>query len=518
MTFLHRGLLSATVAGLLAMPGVAQAETSADLALMREEIRALRSQLQRLQDKVGAQETRERRARVAAPPAVVNGRVVKGPLPIQAACGNGGLAIGESVCFKPGGFAELAGVFRTRNAVSDVATDFNGIPFGNVFANHEKEFRFSARQSRVSGLVTADVNPSVRLNGYLEVDFLAAGVTSNSRESNSYVPRIRQGWASIDLNDVGVHVLAGQAWSLLTTNTTGIVPLKEQVPLTIDAQYVPGFTWLRVPQVRIVGQISPALWAGVSLETPQAVLPPGPFAAPATVNVNNPGSGAGLLNSTTTYSNDTNPDVVGKLAFDPGFGHFETKGVVRRFTDRTFGRTNDAWGYGVGGAVTLPIIAGVFDVQASGLIGRGIGRYGSSQLPDFALRANGAIATVPESQLLVGAVLTPMAGTQIYAYAGWEHARRTGDISVIGYGSPTLVTIGCTIENAAAGTCQAQTRDLKQVTAGFWQDIYKGPFGRAVLGAQGSYTVRNAFSGLGGAPATNVGSVFASLRYYPFPP
>lgn len=433
-------------------------------------------------------------------------------------CNAGSYAMGQ-VCFTPGGFVELAGVFRNPNLASDIASDFNGIPFRNSLTAHENDFRLSARQSRLSGLFVAKVDPKLKVSGYYELDFLGAGVTSNSRESNSYMPRIRQVFASLDSLDTGWHLLVGQSWSLITTDTAGITPLKEQVPLTIDAQYVPGFTWTRNPQVRVVKDVAPGLWAGVSIESPQSILPPGPFTTPAgvTVNVNNSGDAGGLLNNSTPYSINTAPDVVAKLAFEPGFGHYEIKGLARFFEDRVIGRSNEETGFGIGAAAILPVVADRVDFQVSGLWGRGISRYGSGQLPDFALKANGDIATIPTFQLLTGVVAHVQPGTDVYAYAGWEHADRAGAPSTAGYGSPTLVVTGCDIEGAAAGTCQAETRSLRQITAGFWHDLYKGSYGRVVAGAQASYTERDAFRGmLGIAPSTHLVAGLASLRYYPF--
>lgn len=434
----------------------------------------------------------------------------------QTICDGKSFALG-AFCFTPGGFLELAGFYRTPNEGADIASNFGGIPFGNLAQAHEGEFRFSARQSRLSGLLTTMIDPTLKVSGYAEFDFLGAGVTSNSRESNSYVPRIRQVWGAADSFDWGLHVLAGQAWSLVTTNSSGITPLKEQVPLTIDAQYVPGFNWLRVPQIRVTKDVAPGLWAAVSLEAPQSVLPPSPFAVLSGVNVNNPGDAGGLNNATTTYSNSAAPDVVAKLAFEPGWGHYEVKGVGRVFEDRLVGRTNAEAGYGFGGAASLPLVKDTVDLQLSGLMGRGIGRYGSAQLPDFALRSDGAIATVPMFQLLAGLIGHVQPGTDVYAYAGWEHAQRTGALSLAGYGSPTLVDTGCAIEGASTATCQAESRDIRQITGGFWHDIYKGPYGRIVTGAQASYTTRDAFRGtLGVAPSTHMVVGLASLRYYPF--
>jgi hypothetical protein len=424
-----------------------------------------------------------------------------------------------------GGFIEAAGIYRSRNEVSDVASDFNtGLNFKNIVQTHEQEVRGSARQSRVSGLVSGDIDAYTHVAGYIETDFLSSGTNSNSRESNSFVPRLRHGYATLDFDNIGFHVLAGQSWSLLTTNTSGIRPRSEQIPLTIDAQYVPGFNWTRNPQARFVESFGGGLWAGISFEEPQGVLSPGFTAngngtAVGTPNANNNGDSAGLLNNTTQFTNDLIPDIVAKVAFDPGFGHYELKGIGRMFTDRDLGTTHAIWGYGVGGAATVPAIPKFLDVQVSGLAGYGIGRYGSGQLPDAALSANGvSLVAVPVVQGLVGLIGHPVPGLDVYTYGGWEHADRAhgGNRSAAGYGFGGLNNVGCNTEGAAAATCQAQTKDIIQGTAGFWNDLFKGTYGRVVLGLQYSYTQRLAFAGIGGNPsvAENIGMI--SFRYYPF--
>ncbi|MCJ2011489.1 hypothetical protein [Methylobacterium sp. J-076] len=556
---LRRRLPSFVVLAAAAVPDPAAAQSVSDMAArmdamqrqmqaMQQELAALRRQAAtpraapgseaqgrrnppREQARIALRTERQQRSAQAgdpggAPPAPSDHTPVI--LANDLVCNAGSYALGPAICFTPGGFVELAGFYRSANTVSDVATDFSGIPFRNSPQSREGEFRLSARQSRLSGLFTARVEPTLQISGYYEIDFLAAGVTSNSRESNSYVPRIRQIFATVESLDTGWHVLAGQAWSLITTDLSGITPLKEQIPLTIDAQYVPGFNWTRNPQIRVVKDLAPGLWAGLSVESPQSVLPPSPFAAPSTVNVNNTGDAAGLLNNSTTYSNSRIPDIAGKLAFEPGFGHYEVKGLARFFDDRiaptalsatvrTPGRSDTAFGYGIGGAATLPVIDKRLDLQVSGLVGRGIGRYGSAQLPDFALRADGAIAPIAEFQLLAGAVFHAQPGTDLYVYAGWEHAGRAGAFSTAGYGSPTLVVTGCDVEGAASGTCQAETRDIRQITGGFWHDLYKGGYGRLVAGAQVSYTERDALPGaLGIQPTAHLVTGLTSLRYYPF--
>ncbi|MGU3451939.1 hypothetical protein [Methylobacterium fujisawaense] len=560
---MQRKCLSATIisavaaAGFGALPARAQnvAEMAARLDAMQRQMQALQQELAALRRQAGTQraalagEARERRvlsreqarlaartehqqrvAQVGGPGGARPGPSARTPVILanDLACNAGSYALGPAVCFTPGGFVELAGIARNPNVVSDVGTDFNGIPFRNDPRSRENEFRFSARQSRLSGLFTAKVEPTLQISGYYEIDFLGAATNANSRESNSYNPRIRQIFATVDSLDTGWHVLAGQAWSLITTDLSGITPLKEQIPLTIDVQYVPGFNWTRNPQLRVVKDVAPGLWVGLSAESPQSVLPPSPFAAPSNVNLSNAGDPVGQLNTTTTYSNNSVPDIIGKVALEPGFGHFELKGLVRFFDDRLSatnlnavtrlpGRTDTALGYGIGGAATLPVIDKRLDLQVSGLVGQGIGRYGSAQLPDFALKADGSIAPIPAFQLLAGAVAHVQPGTDVFVYAGWEHASRAGALNATGYGSPTLVVTGCDVEGATSGTCQAETRDIRQITGGFWHDLYKGNFGRLVAGAQVSYTERDAFRGAYGIAASNhLVTGLTSLRYYPF--
>lgn len=495
-------------ASLTPSPAVAQTSPTlnSDVQLLRQQVDQLRQQLQSLQDQAAAQSAASSTGQanqLAAETAAADK-----PLP------RGAVQLG-GVRLQFGGFIEAASIWRSRNEVSDVGSDYNtGIPFNNSVLAHEREFRESARQSRISGLATGDVNDDTHLAAYFETDFLSAAATSNSRESNSYSLRVRHAYTTLDQDAWGFHLLAGQSWSLLTTNTVGIIPRQEQIPLTIDAQYVEGFNWSRTPQLRVVENWG-HVWAGLSLESPQGVLPPSPFAAPGGVNVNNTGDAGGLENNSTTYTNDLIPDIIAKLAVDPGWGHYEVKGVARIFTDNVSGTNNAVWGYGAGGAATLPIVPKMIDLQLSGLAGYGIGRYGSGQLPDVAVTRSNSLVAIPEVQALVGIITHPWVGNDFYLYGGWEHADRAGSpTATVGYGSGSLNNSGC---NVFGGTCQAQTEDLRQIAAGTWQDVYRGNFGRFVVGLQYSYLQRVAFNATnGGAPSTNDNVVMTSIRYYPF--
>jgi hypothetical protein len=91
-----------------------------------------------------------------------------------------------------GGFIEAAGIFRSRNEVADIASNFNtGIPLPNSQQYYERENRFSARQSRISLLMTGNPDADTELQGYFETDFQGDSPTANSNQSDSYTLRVR---------------------------------------------------------------------------------------------------------------------------------------------------------------------------------------------------------------------------------------------------------------------------------------------------------------------------------------
>jgi len=424
-----------------------------------------------------------------------------------------------------GGFAEVDGIFRTRNEVADVATNLNtGIPLPNSPRYHESEFRGSARQSRLSLLIAGDVDARQKLAAYLETDFLGASSTANSVESNSYNPRLRQAYATYDDSAWGLHVLGGQAWSLVVPHSVGITPRKENIPLTIDAQFVPGFTWTRQPQLRVVKDfVDHKLWLGFSLESPQATFNAGPNGTGSlagTPNYQNPGGT--FLDPSTHYSNDIAPDIVAKIAWDPGFGHYEAFGLLRFLHDRVSrvgdGRNNTAVAGGVGGSVIVPIIGKMLEFHGNLLAGYGIGRYGTSQLPDATLSQSGAPVPLPEIQALAGLVAHPRRELDLYAYAGTEQAGRRSFAEGgrgFGYGSPLYVNTGCSVELSAL-PCQANTSGIVQGALGAWWRFLHGGYGTMEAGAQYSYTRRATFPGVGGSPGTDNNTVLVSFRYLPF--
>ena len=446
----------------------------------------------------------------------------------------------KGVALTVGGFLAAEAVERSKNEQADIGSSFAKIPFANNPLAHTQEFRGSARQSRLSLLAEGDINPATHAAFYSEFDFLAGPQTANSNESNSFSPRIRNVYGTLDLDNYHLHLLAGQSWSLATMNTKGITPRNELPPPTIDAQYVVGFTWARQPQIRLTGDFADKqLWAAVSLENPQTT-----FASAATgttgtsipgLTVTNNGVSTSQFDSANTLSINHAPDVIAKLAFEPDlFGarplHLEGYGLYRNFDDRVnvtsatnllglplgaANRSSDGGGFGWG--ATWTVVPKRLDLEASGLIGRGIGRYGSGQLPDTVVGPDGTLKPIRETMLMGGGTLHATSWLDIYVFGGEERQRadwsRIGT-GVYGYGAPTATLAGCLVEG---GACSPDVRQMTQITGGVWDKVYQGSFGSVRVGVQYSHTELTAFSGTtGGSPKTSDDMVFTSFRYYPF--
>ncbi len=159
---------------------------------------------------------------------------------------------------------------------------------------YENEFRETARGTRLGGTITANPDKDTRLRAFVQMDFQGGAPTSNSNQTNGFVPRLREGWMSYDRKDLGFQFVAGQAFSLRTQNKVGVDPSQMNLPLTIDQNYVPGFTYTRQSQVRFAKSfLQNQYWLAVSFENPQGVYSntsiPGSL---GTLNVTNPGTGS----------------------------------------------------------------------------------------------------------------------------------------------------------------------------------------------------------------------------------
>jgi hypothetical protein len=429
----------------------------------------------------------------------------------------------RGVKITPGGFVEAAGIYRDHNIANDISTAFNTIPFAQTRQGHLAEYRFTARQSRIAALVEGKPTSDITLSMYGEVDFQGAAQTANSNETNSYNPRLRQLYGTIDWPSAGWHFLGGQTYSLVTLDSKGITPRSEVLPVTIDGQYHVGFTWTRQPIVRVTKDLfDKHLWLSASAENPQTTFT---GTVPAgVINTINNGQGfyAGATNTGVAATQSLNhvPDFVAKVAVEEDIAghhlHAELLGLARDFYVRSPSFENqDTWGGGFGAGLSFQVIPGRLDVQATGLWGHGIGRYASGQLPDVTFAPDGRVKPIHESVVLLGSVFHATKALDVYVYAGQERANGAA-YGAIGYGNPIFVNTGCEIEGSTL-PCTGNTQVLKELSGGFWDTFYSGSWGQARVGLQYSYVERDAFSGVGGAPSAHENMVFTSFRYYPFP-
>jgi hypothetical protein len=480
----------------------------------------------------------------------------------------------KGITITPGGFLAAESVYRSRALASDVNTPFNSVTMPGASASKLSEFFASGRQSRISMLAEGRL-AMAKLSGYVEADFLSAGVTSNNNQSNSYTLRQRQAWGQAAF-DNGWSVTGGQMWSLVTETKHGVDNRTEALPMTIDPQYTVGFSWARQYGLRLAKNFGDKVWFAVSMENAQATVTTHGNASNFLIGA--PGTGGGLYNSAVTacstsinsttgaatttcsaaanYSYNPSPDIIAKVVFEPGFGHYEIFGVYSRFRDRIFpcediastsvcGTSTTAGpnaseafnssknGGGVGANARWSFAQKRLDFGLHALGGSGVGRYGTGGLSDASVRANGTLDLIRSYQ---GLTTLEWHGPKldIYLNAGAEYASRTATYDpitgkIVGYGAPSFSNSGCFTETGpgAGGflpgglaSCTADTRVLIEGTAGVWFKLYDGSRdkvnrGRIQFGPQYSYLTRNAWSGASSAEPHGIDNmVFTSFRYY----
>jgi hypothetical protein len=421
---------------------------------------------------------------------------------------------------------------------------------------------------------------SVKIGGYYETDFLSAGVTSNYNQSNSFTMRHRQFWGQAAFNS-GWTFTGGQMWSLVTETKKGLDNRTEAPPQTIDAQYNIGFSWARQYGFRVTKNFDNKMWLGFAVENAQATI--GTHGQNNDFLLGAAGAGGGLLNSTANFSFNKTPDFIFKAAFEPGWGHYEIFGIVSSFRDRIYpcgitpagtdcgglagpsgrGAFNDSrvgGGFGANARVTVFKKA---DIGIHFLAGDGVGRYGTTSLPDVTVRGtantsdanrDGTLALIHSYQGLGSIELHPTSKLDVYMYVGDEYAGKAQYLNNptnlippppapnAGYGASGFNNFGCTTEQApgsggfspgpfatdpapVGSTCIGDTRNIIEGTFGFWYRFYKGPKGTVQWGPQYSYVARDTWKGVAvgsvnsttittnGQPHGVENMLFTSFRY-----
>ena len=572
----------------------------------------------------------------------------------------------RGVTIVPGGFAAAETVYRTKATGGDIPTAFSAIPYEGADAYSLSEFYGSARQSRVSMMVEGKTS-SATLRGYYEADWLGTGITSNNNQSNSYVLRQRVIWGQAETASHWAFT-GGQMWSMATEDKKGISNLSGDImtPQTIDPNYVTGFVWTRQYGFRVTKTFKNVAF-GIAAENPQllysaALAGNTPYAILGSAGANGGNYNAAIsgLSGLTTYvqsysnlktedsagntiysyirnyntvsanSNIANysfnqaPDLIVKIALDPGWGHYEIFGIAG-FAHETvypgvtqnsvkYGGIADVEGYagatpgaavwaksstagsyldsivlgGIGGSLRVPIIKDKLTFGLKGLYGPGMGRYGDTTLSDVTNNATGDLTPIHNTSGLLTVEANPTPRLALYLNYGGDYAARAdyattattlGDptatfcetgvtaatastlcsasptaamfaaggswgshftaapvITPVGYGSryasvsatcsvvgnPGLASGSVGYQPAGSG-CGNNTRDVQEMTGGYWYDIFKGDHGRLRQGIQYGYAVREGWSGTGTAGgqssplngAKGIDNMFwTSFRYY----
>ncbi len=480
-----------------------------ELQQLRELLEAQSKQLQEQNDALKEQrhemEMMQNNLRAVNAPLVNEGALPASSLAADPAYSNGFVASADQdkpdayeirfkgITLKPGGFLAAEGVWRQRGSVSTVNTDFKSVPMPGASQSKLADLEFTGRQSQLNLLAEGKLD-STRLRGYVETDFLSAGVTSTNTESNSYTLRMRQAWGQA-ATDSGWEVTGGQMWSLVTETKKGTEPLTEARPMTIDAQYNVGFSWARQFGFRVSKSFGDKFTLAVSAENSSTTFVAHGFAITSTTTipagatgnavllttatsigntlVGNVGDTSGLENNQNNYSYNATPDFVVKGAIDPGWGHYEIFGVVGTVKARifpcafasvalpcakastspsAFGATNDLRTTGgIGANARVPLFNKHLDAGVHFLGGDGIGRYGTSTLQDVTVRPDGTLVPLRSYQALGTLELHATPKLDIYAYVGGEYLRRASYINpingvVVGYGSNTFSNKGCNTE------------------------------------------------------------------------
>jgi Skp family chaperone for outer membrane proteins len=459
----------------------------------------------------------------------------------------------KGIGITPGGFTAGETVYRSHATGADIPTPFSAIPYEGADAYSLSEFYGSARQSRVSLLAEGKVDWGT-LRGYYEADWLGTGTSSNNNQSNSYVLRQRVIWGQAETNSHWAFT-AGQLWSMATEDKKGISNMASDImtPLTIDPNYVTGFVWTRQYGVRVVKTFDKAA-IGLAIENPQLLYTASLAGDTPYAVLGSAGANGGNYNATisacspsTSIVNYTNqvettsdgatvniavpvyktvnscanvtnisfnetPDVLLKLALDPGWGHWEVFGIGRSAHETVYpGETTNSNLYGglsdykgntvapklsttgsynnsialggVGASLRVPVIGNALTFGAKGLVGSGVGRYGDTTLSDVTSDRSGEFAPLHNVSGLATVEINPNPRWTIYLNYGGDYAGRNSDVgttlggpsaaqnaagawggkwkapstAAVGYGSPLLNDASCLNTIAAPGYTGSST-------------------------------------------------------------
>ncbi|MGZ4813234.1 MAG: hypothetical protein ACXVZI_10735, partial [Terriglobales bacterium] len=252
----------------------------------------------------------------------------------------------KGITITPGGFISANAMYRSKAQNLSNASSFSGMPFSGQPLSHLGELRLNARYSRLSLLAQGKFGGN-SVQAYYETDFEGAAQTANENQTNSFTPRLREAWVNVDTAS-GWSFAGGQTWNLLTPNRTGVGVRGLMLPAHIDASLTVGFHYAREGTFRVSKSFNKKVFIAFAVEGPQTTCASSSTACAGTVpafpalgqpaltlfglqgSAGQPSATAPNSAFAAPVSVNWLPDLAGKIAIEPGWGHFEL-GVIGRF-------------------------------------------------------------------------------------------------------------------------------------------------------------------------------------------
>jgi hypothetical protein len=422
-----------------------------------------------------------------------------------------------STCLIPVGFMDLTTVWRDKNAGSSMGSNFGSIPYNNTVNGNLSEFRFTPQNSRIGFRFDGDWM-GTHFIGYNEFDFNGTSGSNGIGVSNgAFVPRLRLFW--VDARKGKLEFLAGQSWSMMTPNRTGLSALPGNLFYTqvVDINYMAGLTWTRQPGMRFIYHPNKAVAWGFSVENPDqyaggsaggsTITYPAAFAALANSQLDisqNVSAGQNILNQPTVT-----PDFITKLAFDPNSRvHVEVGGIERNFkivNPASLGQHFTASGGGLIFGANLEVIKN-FRLITTNYWSDGGGRYLFGQAPDLIVRSNGNLSLVHSGGTIDGFEARVHPKWLIYGYYGGIYIGRDTALDANG-----TTKIGYGFQ----GSANSQNRAINEVTFGYNETIWSSPrYGAINAMGQYEWLSRNPWFVAANAPKnTHDSTIYFNLRY-----
>ncbi len=536
ISFLGAGLLNMSWAADPASPSAASAAGSpsaADLVKLKAQLDDQQKIIEQLRFALEQQRKMLEQAGIAAakaqpvsekplvastgpmvPPSAANSSAPKfdTPAPQPNAEGPGyplQLKIGN-VSITPVGFMDATAVWRDKDAGTSIGTNFGSIPYSNTSAGQLTEFRFSPQNSRLGFRVDGNWK-GAHFIGYNEFDFLGSSGSNNLGVTNgAFVPRIRLYW--VDVRKDQWEVLAGQSWSLLTPNRSGLSALPGDIfySQVTDVNYVIGLPWTRQPGARVIYHPNRQLAVGLSLENPNQYI--GGSAGGSSVTL--PSGLTALAGSQLDNSSNVlvtpnmNPDIIAKVAFDPSSrAHIEVAGIERTFKiwDPASSRTSTKAGGGGSINANLEVVKHL-RLISNNYWSDGGGRYLFGQSPDVVVRANGTLSPIHAGGFVEGFEAQVNPSLLLYAYYG---AVVTGRDVAVDVNGTSLIGYGY------LGSPASQNHTIQEGTFGFTKTFWKDPkYGALSFMGQYEYATRNPWSVANNTPSSaHDNTVYLDFRY-----